>query len=129
VSDQGIDNAGRAMVCYITNTTSDSANRNAFEYHDGGKTVLLYSPASADNSPIAPNGDPARYVVSVRAGQGVSYVLMSSHDLIEYTDATRATTVQATNVRAFDAGTSARGTNAVGAIYNNAAKSAWELAD
>jgi hypothetical protein len=129
VSDQGIDNAGRAMVCYITNTTSNLAGREAYEYHDGGTSVLLYSPATGDNSPLAPNGDTGRFVASVRAGQGVSYVLMSDHVLFEYTDATGAVTVRATNVRAIDSGTSARGTNVVGVIYNDAAKSAFELAD
>src|SRR5581483_6975758 len=99
ISDQGIDNYGKAMIDVVTNAGG------ALEYHDGGTWLPLISGAK-----------------DAKAGQGVSYVLLNSGDLWQWADGSPATGGSAVpahwtkiggNVRAFDVGTDARGVNMV----------------
>jgi hypothetical protein len=119
VSDQGIDNSGRATVCYVT------SDGKAFEYHDGGQVQLLYSPAAADHSPIAAKAGVT--VLDAKAGQGVSYVLLSNHQAWEYDDQTHAAGVREVGVTAIDAGTTREGVNMVDVIDTKAV--AYEVPD
>jgi hypothetical protein len=104
VSDQGIDNNGRAFVDLVT------SNGNAYEYHDG------YGPVRLMN-----------HVQSAVAGQGVSYVLLSNGTLLEYVESTDSWNYLDSNVSAINAGTDQEGVNAVDVIY--AGGDAWEVSD
>jgi hypothetical protein len=109
VSDQGIDNQGRAMVDYIT------TSGNAYEFHDRSGSVFLWSGA-----------------VQARAGQGVSYVLFSSGYLDEYHDPSansggRWTYVYNGSIQSIDAGTDRFGVNAVDVVLSGG--DAWMHSD
>jgi hypothetical protein len=98
ISDQGVDNFGQAMVDLVF------TNGGAAEYHEGSGLVSLA------------NGN----VKQAKAGQGVSYVLMTNGDLFEFKDAgagpvgSAATYTQLdTNVQSIDAGTDQHGVNMV----------------
>lgn len=120
VSDQGIDRYGRAMVDYITRTG------DAAEFHDGAvQPVLIYSTRAGTNSPLGAAQGPG--VLDAKAGQGVSYVLLSNHNVWEYDDATLTIDLRARNATALDAGTTFEGVNMVDVIYANG--QAWEVPD
>jgi hypothetical protein len=106
VSDQGIDNYGRAMVDYITTAG------NAYEFHDRAtSSVFLWGGA-----------------VQAKAGQGVSYVLLSNGYLDEYRDSTQTWTyVYNGSVQSIDAGTDWYGVNAVDMVLSNG--DAWMHSD
>jgi hypothetical protein len=111
VSDQGIDNNGRAMVDLIT------TDGRAFEYHDGGARVQLG------------NG-----VRSAAAGQGASYVLFNNGDLKEYHDSDGAWSWIHADVASISAGTDKLGVNAVDLIFSPQAAGGvggqtWEYSD
>jgi hypothetical protein len=105
VSDQGIDDAGFAMVDVVTTSGI------ALEYHDGwGWSVLLSSG-----------------VKSAVAGQGVSYVLSTSGSLSEYIESANPTINPLAmgtwknidwGVASISAGTDKKGVNTVDYIYN-----------
>jgi hypothetical protein len=96
VSDQGIDNQGRAVVDVVT------TDGFAFEIHaTGGTGTWVYLGSG---------------VKSAKAGQGVSYVLYTSGDLYEFDDATAASRYVRGSVTQIDAGTDPQGVNAVDAI-------------
>src|SRR5258707_7116147 len=122
-----MDNIGRAMGCFIT------ADGQAYEYHDGGQLQLLYSTNASDNSPIA--AKVGVRVVDAKAGQGVSYVLLSNEVVYEYVDATSKPNAHAakvvkqdTCVVVIDAGTTVQGVNVVDEIYHKTGE-AFELPD
>jgi len=107
VSDQGIDNQGRAMVDVVDKVG------NAWEFHDdGGAGTWTYLGSG---------------VKSAKAGQGVSYLLFNTGAIFEFDDASGASryvygpiaglgftsVMVATQI---DAGTDAQGVNAVDAI-------------
>ena len=80
---------------------------SAAEFHEGSGLVPLPVPA------------PGIHPVQAKAGQGVSYVLMSNGNLYEYVDhigtssGTTVSGVLASNVRSIDAGTDGDGVNMV----------------
>jgi hypothetical protein len=119
VSDQGIDNSGRATVGYVT------ADGKSFEYHDGGPVQLLYSPVAADESPVAAKKGVT--ALGAKAGQGASYVLLSNHQAWEYDEQTHVVSLREVGVAAIDAGTTAQGVNMVDVIDTKAV--AWEVPD
>jgi hypothetical protein len=94
VSNQAIDDSGRAMVDVVLNTGL------AYEYHDGSGWISLGSG-----------------VRDARAGQGVSYVLLRNGNLREYhdTDGSWSGTL-ATGIAAIDAGTDRFGVNMVDVV-------------
>jgi hypothetical protein len=111
VSDQGIDNYGRTMIDYI----SDSC---AYEYHDRATgSVFLW----AD-------------VAQAKAGQGVSYVVFSwpSGNLWEYHDPSANSGSLSQNlytgaIQSIDAGTDKYGVNAVDVVLSGGY--AWMRSD
>ncbi len=110
VSDQGIDILGRAMVDFI------SAAGNAYEMHDGAvQPVPLYA-ASAGTA-----------AVDAKAGQGVSYVLLSNQTVWEYDDLSGTVRQRSQNVWKLDAGTTYQGVNMVDVI--DTSEKAWEVPD
>jgi hypothetical protein len=97
VSDQGIDNDGRAMVDVVL------TNGLAYEYHHGFGWTFLQSG-----------------VKQACAGQGGSYVLLRSGQLMEYRDGAAARTATlAQNVVAIDAGTDRYGVSSVDVVYSS----------
>jgi hypothetical protein len=105
VSDQGIDNYGRAMVDFITTSGS------AYEFHDRSGPVFLWNNA-----------------VQARAGQGVSYVLFSNGYLDEYHDATATWTyVYNGGIQSIDAGTDKYLVNSVDMVLSGG--NAWMYSD
>jgi hypothetical protein len=103
VSNQGIDNFGRAMVDFVDNSG------NAFEFHDGGSKVFLRN-----------------NVIQACAGQGVSYVLgkdLGINKVYEFNDATgrwgNGFFPGGDGARSIDAGTDKYGVNAVAVIAND----------
>jgi hypothetical protein len=104
VSDQGIDNQGRAMVDVVT------LGGAAYEYHDGAGWALL-----------------GTGVRSAKAGQGVSYLLFANGVIDEYDDATRSLSFVTSGGAKIDAGTDRYGVNAVDAIFTWG--EAWEHSD
>jgi hypothetical protein len=105
ISDQGIDNAGRAMIDVVF------TNGNAYEYHDGGTWTFLKSNVS-----------------DAKAGQGESFLLTKDGHLWEYQDANRSLSDLDSNVKAIDAGTDNYGVNAVTEIWGNS-RQAWLWSD
>ncbi len=111
VSDQGIDNYGRAMVDYLT------TGGYAYEYHDlSGSTYLCAS------------------AVQAKAGQGVSYLLQSNGSLWEYHDSSFSSTsgswsylYNSTSIQQIDAGTDKYGVNAVDVLFTGG--NAWMRSD
>ena len=122
ISDQGIDNWGQPVIDIVLD------NGNAEEYHDflplNGTTnpLVAGSPNYFPFTPLGPN------VAQAKAGQGVSYVLLTNGQLGEYVDPNYATHygyssnptptgtslgVIATGVTAIDVGTDAFGGNSV----------------
>lgn len=103
VSEQGIDNRGRATVDVVLTTGQ------AYEYHDGSGWVFLQ------------NG-----VKDARAGQGVSYVLLNNGRLLEYhdDDGTWSRSL-ANNVSAIDAGIDRYGVNMVDVVFGSGALSEY----
>jgi hypothetical protein len=97
ISEQGIDNQGRAVVDVVDNSGT------AYEYHDGSGRVFL-----------------AGNVKSAKAGQAVSYLLGNSGVLVEYHDASWTKSAYATilgnSIGWIDAGTDREGVNTVYAI-------------
>jgi hypothetical protein len=109
VSDQGIDNYGRAMVDYVT------TGGNAYEYHDRSGSTFLCGSA-----------------VQAKAGQGVSYVLQSNGYLWEYHDSSYSsgaswTYLYSGSIQSIDAGTDKYGVNAVDVLFNGGY--AWMRSD
>jgi hypothetical protein len=100
VSNQGIDNAGQALVDVVT------TNGSAYEYHDGTGFTFL-----------------ASGVKSAQAGQGVSYVLLTSGALYEYQDGTDLAAggfrYLTSGVSSIDAGTDKTGVNMVDLVYSS----------
>jgi hypothetical protein len=96
ISNQGIDNSGRAMVDVLTTSGV------AWEYHEGIGWTKLTSGAK-----------------SAVAGSGESYVLMNNGDLWEYQDATGQWQFLDHNVSSMDAGTDRYGVNMVDVVYTN----------
>jgi hypothetical protein len=104
LSDQGIDNQGRAMVDVV------SPDGNAWEYHDAyGWTYL------------------GGGIKSAKAGQGVSYLLYSDGSIREYDDATGSTGYLYSGGSKIDAGTDVQGVNAVDVVFTWG--DAWERSD
>jgi hypothetical protein len=104
ISDQGIDNHGRAMIDAVT------TDGRGYEYRDGFGWVYLW------NS-----------VKSAAAGQGVSYVLFTNGVVDEYRDATGTWTYVYNNASSISAGTDKLGVNAVDIIFTWG--DAWEYSD
>jgi hypothetical protein len=103
VSDQGIDNTARALVDIVL------TNGRAYEYHDVSGWVSLGSG-----------------VKDARAGQGVSYVLLSTGRLFEYQDATASWSgLLASSVASIDAGTNRYAVNLVDAVSRSGALSEY----
>lgn len=120
VSDQGIDQYGRAMVDYLTSTGE------AYEFHDGAaQPVLLYARRTGTSVPLGNSQGPT--VLDAKAGQGVSYVLLSNHTVWEYSDAIRTVDLRTKDVTALDAGTNFQGVNMVDVITSDG--KAWEVPD
>jgi hypothetical protein len=108
ISDQSIDNYGRAMIDVVT------TDGEAFEYHDvDGWT------------------DIAAGVKQAVAGQGVSYILQTSGDIWEYRDYADARGKNWTHIfnggSQISAGTDRFGVNKVDIILTSGA--AWEHSD
>jgi hypothetical protein len=95
VSDQGIDNYGRALVDVVT------TGGLAYEFHEGGSWTYLWSGAK-----------------SAKAGQGVSYLLFTDGSLYEYKDAKGSWTFIDSGITAIDAGTDRTGVNMVDVIFS-----------
>jgi hypothetical protein len=104
LSDQGIDPSGLSMVDFVT------TDGRAFEYHDGLGTLFLTAG-----------------VRSAKAGQGVSYILLTNGDLYEFDDTTGATTRLDYGDVFIDAGTDQYGVNTVDVIDGSGG--AWERSD
>jgi hypothetical protein len=104
ITNQGIDNSGRAMVDAVT--TSGVAE----EYHEGIGWVSLTTGAKG-----------------AFAGNGESYVLMNNGDLWEYRDASRQWTFLDHNVAALGAGTDRYGVSMVDVLYTSGV--AYEYSD
>jgi hypothetical protein len=104
VSDQGIDNTAHAMVDYVTTAGA------AYEFHDGAGSTFLTNGA-----------------FSARAGQGVSYVLLTNGNLYEYKDSTQGWSYLSAGVARIEAGTDKTGVNAVDVVLTSGA--AWEVSD
>jgi hypothetical protein len=106
LSDQAIDNYGRAMVDVVLSTGA------AFEYHEGLSNpwnFLTY---------------PAVGVKSAKAGQGVSYVLYNDGTVLEYKDWGQGAVGQGatwtnidSNVTSIDAGTDQYGVNMMTEVW------------
>ena len=92
ISDQGIDNHGRAMIDFIT------TGGNAYEFHDGSGSTYIWGNA-----------------ISAKAGQGESFLLFGNGALYEYKDAGGSWSFLANNVTSISAGTDRYGVNAVAA--------------
>jgi hypothetical protein len=104
VSDQGIDNYGRAMVDVVF------TNGAACEYHDGiGSWSYLGSG-----------------VKSARADQGASYVLFNNGTLEEFKESDESLTFLASSVSSIDAGTDRYGADMVTVVQNGRG---WEHSD
>jgi hypothetical protein len=103
VSDQGIDRYGHAIVDTV------STNGTAKQYEEG----IGWNYLSAG-------------VKMAKAGQGVSYLLMTNGTVQETTDSGRTWTYIDSNVTAIDAGTDRYGVNMVTEIWNG---QAWEHSD
>jgi hypothetical protein len=95
ISDQGIDNQGRAMIDCIT-----TAYGVAYEFHDGGTWTYLTGGAR-----------------SAKAGQGESFVLYTDNTMREYKDKDGSWWYLDSQVLAIDAGTDRHGVNAVVELY------------
>jgi hypothetical protein len=104
VSDQSVDNHGRAMVDVVT------TGGLAYEYHDGQGWRYLWNGAT-----------------SAKAGQGVSYVLFSNGTVDEFNDASGSWTYIYNNAVSIDAGTDRVGVNMVDIVFNWG--DAWEHSD
>jgi hypothetical protein len=104
ISNQGVDNSGRAMIDAITTSGT------AYEYHNGLGWVSLGSGAA-----------------SAVAGHGVSYVLFTNGYLDEYNDASGKWTYIVNGVASISAGTDAQGNNAVDVVLTSG--NAWEHSD
>jgi hypothetical protein len=104
VSNQAIDDAGHALVDVVTTTGA------AYEYHDG----LGWQPLASG-------------VKSARAGDGVSYILLTSGQLWEYHDTAQTWTSITGSVTAIEAGTDQLGVNMVDLVLTNG--DAWEHSD
>ncbi len=96
ISPQGIDNHGRAMIDVV------DKSGYAYEVHDGGYPVYLGSG-----------------VQDAKAGQGVSYLLKTNGDVVQYTDANGTLTTLDHGVSAIDAGTDRYGENMLAEIWQN----------
>jgi hypothetical protein len=103
VSDQGIDNKGRAFVDYVT------TGGVAYELHDGLSPLYLCGG-----------------VVQAKAGQAVSYLLLNNGALWEYHDSyssdgstagTWTNPYSSIFIQAIDAGTDKYGVNAVDVLF------------
>jgi hypothetical protein len=94
ISDQGIDNHGRAMIGFVT------SGGDAYEYHDGSGATYLWGGAT-----------------SVRAGQGESFVLFNDGTLYEYKDQGGSWQYLDQRVSSMSAGTDRYGVNAVVEVY------------
>jgi hypothetical protein len=116
ISDQGIDNQGRAMIDVI------STNGDTAEYHSPTAT------AGADWTDLQPPSAWPRVskVSDAKAGQGESFVLTQDGQLWEYKDADGSWWYLDSNVKAIDAGTDNYGVNAVTEIRGN---QAWYWSD
>jgi hypothetical protein len=90
ISDQGVDNTGHAMVDLI------DGNGTAWEYHEGGGLRILLSNAK-----------------QVKAGQGVSYVLLTNGTVSEYKDSGSWRYNFDSGVQSIDAGTDQYGVNMI----------------
>jgi hypothetical protein len=104
ISDQGIDDNGRAMIDLVT------TNGLAFEYSDGD-----YAPRFLTGGAI-----------SAKAGQGVSYVLTNGGTVLEHKDSDGSLTWKDSNVTSIDAGTDRYGVNAFTEVWFG---SAYEVSD
>src|SRR5205823_6354807 len=105
ISDQGIDNHGRAMIDVVMN------NGDAYEYHDGGTWTYLCHNAT-----------------DAKAGQGESFVIVNGGYLWEYKDKDGSWWYLSPGATAIDAGTDRYGVNAVvGLFYSD--NQAWEWSD
>jgi hypothetical protein len=102
VSEQGIDNQGRATVDVV-----NSAGQ-AWEYHDGQGWVSL--------------GGGVKYAV---AGQGVSYVMFTNGNVSEFKGG--AFTFLDSGAAKISAGTDSQGVNCVDIVYTSG--NAWERSD
>ena len=124
VSDQGFDTNGRAMIDVITN------DGTAFEYHDAGGSAggwfELWSKSDPWTWPLATHG---QSVVSARAGQGVSYVLLSDNSLNVWHDSGSTWDSQinlGTPISAIDAGTDRYGVNKLDVLFKAGFVSEWD---
>jgi hypothetical protein len=116
VSDQGIDNKGRAMVDYTTTAGK------VYEFHDGSGSQWL------------------GYGMQPKAGQGVSYVQDWLGRLQEYRDpvgsldyepdtgGTWSYVYTGSGIQSFDAGTDQYGVNAVDIVFSSWG-AAWMVSD
>lgn len=110
ISDQGIDNQGRAMIDVILNDGS------LYEYHDGTGLIRLQSPYVTTN------------VLDAKAGQGESFVLLNDHTAWRYNDQTGAWRWIDNNVNAIDVGTDRYGVNDMVESYGSG-RAIWEWSD
>jgi hypothetical protein len=90
ISDQGVDNHGHAMVDFI------DGYGIAYEYHEGGGLKILLSNAK-----------------QAKAGQGVSYVLLTNGTVSEYKDSGSWRYNFDSGVQSIDAGTDQYGVNMI----------------
>jgi hypothetical protein len=104
VSDQGIDNFGLVQVDVVT------TGGVAYEYHDGLGWLKLGSG-----------------VVSAKAGNGASYLLLSNGSVWEYREAETTFQQLATGMKAIDAGTDRFGVSMVDVISTSG--SAYEISN
>jgi hypothetical protein len=104
VSDQSIDNTGHAMVDVVTRTGA------AWEFHAGSGWHSLGSG-----------------VAEAKAGDGVSYVLLTNGKLWEFHNAGASWQYLGSGVSSIDAGTDQFGVNKVDVV--NVLGAAWECSD
>jgi hypothetical protein len=102
VSNQGVDNNGRALVDVISTTGE------AYEYHDGLGWL-----------------DITGGVAQAEAGQGVSYVLLSNGSLYEVKDADGTVTFLKSGVTSISAGTDKYGVSMVDVVLASHAASEY----
>jgi hypothetical protein len=117
ISYQGIDNYGYAFVDAVTNTGV------VLECHDiAAASVYGTKPSNywACYGTVVQPGNLNQFgngIQSARAGQGVSYVLLTNGNVEEYRDADNSWRQIATGATAIDAGTDREGVNCVDVLY------------
>ena len=105
VSNQGIDNLGRAMIDAVT------TDGRAFEIHDGQTSAVFLAAGVKD----------------AEAGQGFSYVLLNNGALYGFKDATGQSTYLGNGVVSIDAGTDRYGVSSVDLVTTSG--NAYEVSE